>query len=101
MIFIHYNIVFFTAEEPRNEEVIGTVVLSVEPKEEKFEVADQQQCHKLKVADQHQHLKSEVVEDTQDTQETQPIEQSQLVVPKINESVTKHVADSTNETNKR
>ena len=98
MIFIHYNIVFFTAEEPRNEEVIGTVVLSVEPKEEKFEVADKQQCHKLKVADQHQHLKSEVVEDTQ---ETQPIEQSQLVLSKINESVMKHVADSTNETNKR
>ena len=70
------------------------VVVSAEQREEKFEVTDQQQHSKSEVADKCQHLKTEVAEETQEELQSK---QSQLVLPKISESTTTHVADSTTE----
>ena len=89
---------FVTATEPRNEEITGVVVISVEQREEKFEITDQQQHSKSEVADKCQHLKTEVAEETQEELQSK---QSQLVLPKISESTTTHVADSTTKTIKR
>ena len=74
------------------------VVVSAEPREEKFEVTDQQQHSKSEVADKCQHLKTEIAEVTQEELQSK---QSQLVLPKKSESTTTRVADSTTKTIKR
>ena len=74
------------------------VVVSAEQIEEKFEVTNQQQHFKSEVADKCQHVKTEVAEETQEELQSK---QSQLVLSKISESTTTHVADTTTKTIKR